>query len=230
MTSEDREQSAGVEEELRLMLSQPLERVVTADRRAPLTGVAQEWDIPKSDRTALDTWGLPQLQLFTPRPQAGAGPTLVPNLAGEHERRLVKDGQRLYDLGFWGAEKDGNVVGVVPGDGRVLHLLPAPITIDSIPEALRPCYPGLHKPAVSFLSSSVTQYIETAWRWDAAIQMLRRIEEPPDIAPEEAHVRHHERLHACVELVVDAVRRVDRAVKAEEPQSVWIELIRGNSI
>ncbi|MEV6535848.1 hypothetical protein ACGFWD_40900 [Streptomyces sp. NPDC048448] len=23
-------------------------------------------------------------------------------MAGKHERRLVKDGQRLYDLGFWG--------------------------------------------------------------------------------------------------------------------------------
>ncbi|MCC9312474.1 SUKH-4 family immunity protein [Kitasatospora sp. RB6PN24] len=169
------------------------------------------------------------MPLFTLRPQTGVDPVLVPNLAGECELRLVKDDQRLYGLGFWGPNDDSCVVGVVPGDGRVLCLRPAPITIDDIPEVLRPYHSGLHKPAVSFFSSSVAQYVETAWRWHAAIQILRKVEEPSFTAPEADHVRHYERLYACVELVVDVARHIDRAVAADD-QSVWIELIRGNSI
>jgi hypothetical protein len=221
---------AAVEDELRFMLSQPLERLVTTEDRPQFIGVAQEWDIPQGDRFALGEWGLPQLPLFTPRPQAGSDPVLIPNVAGEHERRLVKDGQQLYDLGFWGPSEDSFVVGVVPGDGRVLCLLPAPITVDDIPEVLRPFHAGLHKPAVSFFSSSVAQYVETAWRWSAAIQILRKVEEPVYTASEADRVCHYDRLYACVELVVDAARRLDHAVAAEDPQSVWIEVIRENSI
>lgn len=157
MRSEHGDKWAAVEDELRSMLSQPLERLVTTEDRPLFIGVAQEWDIPQGDRFALGEWGLPQLPLFTPRPQAGTDPILVPNVAGEQERRLVKDGQQLYGLGFWGSSEDSFVVGVVPGDGRVLCLLPAPITVDDIPEVLRPYHACLHKPAVSFFSSSVAQ-------------------------------------------------------------------------
>ncbi|MFG2823340.1 hypothetical protein ACGFX4_28415 [Kitasatospora sp. NPDC048365] len=185
--------------------------------------------MPAGDRVALGELGLPHLSLFTPRPQSGMDPVLVPNLAGEYERRLIGDGQRLYGLEFWGTKEDSFVVGVRPGDGRVFCLLPAPITADDIPEVLRPYHAGLHEPAVSFFSSSVAQYVETAWRWNAAIQILRRVEEPAHTAPEEDHVRHYERLCACVELVVDIARHVDHAVAADD-RSVWIELIRENSI
>ncbi len=39
----------------------------------------------------------------------------------------MKEGQRLYELGYWGPDASSFVVAVVPGEGRVLCLLPAPI-------------------------------------------------------------------------------------------------------
>jgi len=154
----------------------------------------------------------------------------VPNLAGPYERGLANEGQRLYDLGFWGPSPDSFVVAVVPGEGRVLCLLPAPVTAEEIPEVLRPYHPGLHKPAVSFFSSSVAQYVETAWRWHGALGVIRKADEAAPTAPEEAVVGHYDGLYACVESVVDAVRRLDSSVVADGPESVWIELIRENSI
>ncbi|RPE39234.1 hypothetical protein EDD90_2220 [Streptomyces sp. Ag109_O5-1] len=154
----------------------------------------------------------------------------MPNRAGEYERRLVKDGVRLYEMGYWGPDASSFVVAVVPGEGRVLCLLPAPITVDDLPEVLRPYHQGLHKPAVSFFSSSVAQYVETAWRWHAALQILQQIEEPEFTVGEAEYLRHHDRLYSLVELVVDAVGRIDPAAEGEGLPSVWIELIRENSV
>jgi hypothetical protein len=94
------------------------------------------------------------------------------------------------------------VVGVVPGNGRVLCLLPAPINAVGLPEVLRPYHADLHKPAVSFFSSSVAQYVETAWHWHSAIGIIRKAEEPAPTTSEEALVHHYDRLYGCVELVV----------------------------
>ncbi|WUD70361.1 SUKH-4 family immunity protein [Streptomyces sp. NBC_00510] len=210
------------------VLSQPVSRLVADKPRIPVE-VADRWDIPESDRVALREWGLPQMQTFTPH-YAGTFPTLLPNRAGKHERRLVKDGQQLYDLGHWGTDPSSCVAGVVPGEGRVLCLLPAPITVDDLPEVLRPYNLGLRKPAVSFFSSSVAQYVETACRWHAALQILQQIEEPEFLTGEAEYVRHHDRLYSLVELVVDAVGRIDPAANAEHQTSVWIELIRQNSV
>ncbi|MEU9117991.1 SUKH-4 family immunity protein [Streptomyces sp. NPDC048483] len=221
---------APIEDELLRVLSLPLDCLAAAEHQVLPVGAAEEWGIPEADRAALREWGLPRLPLFTPRPQVGIDPVLVPNLAGDHERRLVKEGQRLYDLGFWGPAEDSCVVGVVPGEGRVLRLLPAPITVDDLPEILRPHHAGLHKPAVSLFSSSIAQYVETAWRWHAALQILRQIESPPHMAPEGEVVTHYDRLYACVDLIVDAVRRLDPGIAAEDRQSVWTELIREGSV
>ncbi|WP_405914692.1 SUKH-4 family immunity protein [Streptomyces sp. NBC_00728] len=227
MKSDQGVEWAAVEDDLRFVLFQPLEQLIARDQPV-LIPEAQGWDIPEGDRRALRERGLPRLPLFTFRPQSSRDPVLVPNLAGTYERRFAKGGQRLYDLGFWGPSEDSFVVGVVPGDGRVLCLLPEPITVEDIPEVLRPCHAGLHKPAVSFFSSSVAQYVETSWRWHAAIGVLRKVGEPGPAPPENAIVRHYDCLYACVELVVDAARRLDSA--ADSAESVWIELIRENSV
>ncbi|MEU3342419.1 SUKH-4 family immunity protein [Streptomyces sp. NPDC006668] len=229
MNSEHGADWVAVQGELQLVLSRPLEQLITVEDQV-LIPDAWGWDIPEGDRRTLTDRGLPRHQLFTPRPQASEGPVLVPNLAGPCERRLAIEGQWLYDLGFWGPSADSFVVAVVPGEGRVLRLLPAPITAEDIPEVLRPYHPGLHKPAVSFFNSSVAQYVETAWRWHGALGVIRKAEEHAPTAPEEAVVRHYDRLYACVEFVVDAVRRLDSSVAADSPESVWVELIRENSI
>ncbi|MGW2426519.1 SUKH-4 family immunity protein [Streptomyces sp. NPDC001709] len=209
-------------------LSQPVSCLV-ADVPHIAVEVAERWDLPEGDRVALREWGLPRMPLFTPR-HSGTFPALLPNRAGKHERRLVKDGQQLYDLGYWGADPSSCVAGVVPGEGRVLCLLPEPIIVDDLPEVLRPYNRGLHKPAVSFFNSSVAQYVETAWRWHAVLEILQQIEEPEFLAGEAEYLRHHDRLYSLVELVVDAVGRIDPAADAEDRPSVWIELIRENSV
>ncbi|MFE4695824.1 SUKH-4 family immunity protein [Streptomyces sp. NPDC056738] len=116
---------AAVEGDLRFVLSQPLERLIAGDQQV-LIPEAQGWDIPESDRRALRELGLPRLPLFTFRPQSSPDPVLAPNLASTYERRFIEGGRRLYDLGFWGPSEDSFVVGVVPGDGCVLCLLPEP--------------------------------------------------------------------------------------------------------
>ncbi|MFE2298648.1 hypothetical protein ACFXAW_10655 [Streptomyces sp. NPDC059445] len=138
--------SAAVEGDLRFVLSQPLERLIARDQQV-LIPEAQGWDIPESGWRALRELGLPRLPLFTSRPQSSRDPVLVPNLASTYERRFIERGRRLYDLGFWGPSEESFVVGVVPGDGRVLCLLPEPITVEDIPEVLRPHHAGLHTPA-----------------------------------------------------------------------------------
>ncbi|MFE2423380.1 hypothetical protein [Streptomyces hokutonensis] len=112
----------------------------------------------------------------------------------------------------------------------MLCLLSARITVDDLPEVLRPYNRGLHTPAVSFFSSSVSQYVETAWRWHAVLQILRQVEEPEFLAGQAEYLRHHDRLYSLVEVVVDAVGRIDPAADAEDRPSVWIELIRENSV
>ncbi|MFI0966499.1 SUKH-4 family immunity protein [Streptomyces sp. NPDC021080] len=218
-----------VQEALGRVLSQPVSCLVTAASRVAVESVAC-WDLPDDDRAALLEWGLPRLPLFTPHPQVGAVPTLLPNRVGAYERHLVEDGLRLYEVGHWGPDANSSVVAVVPGEGRVLCLRPAPITVDDLPEVLRPYNQGLHKPAVSFFSSSVAQYVETAWRWHAALRILRRIEEPEFTVGEAELLRHYDRLHLLVERVVDAAARIDPAVEEAIQPSVWIELIRENSV
>ncbi|MGW2787961.1 SUKH-4 family immunity protein, partial [Streptomyces populi] len=194
---------ASIQDSVDRVLSQPVSCLV-ADAPRVAVEVAERWDLPEGDRVALREWGLPRVPLFTPR-HACTFPTLLPNRAGKHERRLVKDGQQLYDLGYWGTNPSSCVAGVVPGEGRVLCLLPAAITVDDLPEVLRPYNRGLHKPAVSFFSSSVTQYVETAWRRHAVLQ----IEEPEFLAGEAEYLHYHDRLYSLVELVVDAVGHID---------------------
>ncbi|MER6358843.1 SUKH-4 family immunity protein [Streptomyces sp. NPDC001634] len=82
---------------------------------------------------------------------------------------------------------------------------------------------------MSFFSSSLAQYVETAWRWHAALVVLRDANEPADTASPEEFDRHYGLLYGCVDLILDAVRRIDPAVAAEEPHATWIELIRENS-
>jgi hypothetical protein len=102
--------------------------------------------------------------------------------------------------------------------------------VDDLPQVLKPYHSGLYKAAVSPLSSSVAQYVETAWRWHAALQVLDRVGQPAPGASESAVIAHYERLYACVDLDLQAACCIDTALATESPRSVWIELIRENSI
>lgn len=149
MTSEHTEKWDEVQDELQQVLSCPIGHLVAAVPRTLSADAGQQWAMPQSDRSALCEWGLPPLALFTATPQTGSVPLMARDPADEQERRLINGAPGLYRLGYWGPQEDRGVVGVVPGEGRVLYLLPAPVTVDDLPHVLKPYHAGLYKAAVS---------------------------------------------------------------------------------
>ena len=55
-----------------------------------------------------------------------------------------------------------------------------PLTVADLHRDLRAEHPDFRRPAVSFINSSVARYVEVAWSWYAAVEVLRRMPEPPD--------------------------------------------------
>ena len=143
-----------VEERVAAAMTAPLEEVVAAGRAVrPAEDLVRHWDLPESDREALLRWGLPQDRyVFRPLFQAGAEPALVPNLAGERERRVASPGDRLYTLVHWGGEELQMRIGAVAGTGRVLKIQPKPTTVDDLPPVLRAPNEGLYHPSVEFFT------------------------------------------------------------------------------
>ncbi|GCD99202.1 hypothetical protein EHYA_06915 [Embleya hyalina] len=78
------------------------------------------------------------------------------------------------------------------------------------------------------LNTSVARYVEAAWRRHAAIGIIGKVEEPAPTAAEDVLAHHDDRLYGCVELVVDAARRLDPVSGSDGSESVWIELISEN--
>lgn len=138
--------------------------------------VIEQFRLPGSDRSALQTWGLPDGPLPRPTPQAGARPTLVPNVAGEPERRLIAADQELYLLGVYGADFDADLairVGAVAGAGQVMGMRARPMTTDEIAEQPHAYHPDLYHAAVCYFNASVAAFVEVAWRWRTAVELLR---------------------------------------------------------
>ena len=165
--------------------------------------------------------GLPRSHLALPEPQDQAEPTLVPNIAGPAERALLAPDQRLYRLGWWGMDDRSPAIGAVAGDGRVLVILPAPLTVADLNFSLQPYYPDFHVPAVSFVNSSVAHYVEVAWRWYAANTISQRIPDPPG-----------NELHAHMALKMEQRRRllaglaaIDPAIDDEALGSAWVDAV-----
>jgi len=116
---------ADIEDQLAEVLSAPTDTLIDTDRQVTADRIIEQRDLPETDREALRRWGLPASPLFTPRFQTDAHPVLKPNTASDVERRLIHPEQRLYALGHWASDAT-QVSGAVAGDGRVLHLRPAP--------------------------------------------------------------------------------------------------------
>ena len=206
-----------VEERLRAVMAAPLASLVALDRRErPAASVVERWDLPEKDRAALADWGLPTDLLMRPVIQDAAEPLLAPNVAGERERRLIDAGQRLYQLGWWGRHDLTPKIGAVASDGRVLGLRDAPVTAADLPPALREVYADLYHPAVTFLNSSIAQFVDIAWRWHAAVAILREFQlQEPDFA----------RIEACERIVLDGVEAIDPAIDADDPEALWVAII-----
>jgi hypothetical protein len=203
------------------VLDAPLESLIVPAVQVHFGAIVDRWDLPPDDRAALRRWGLPKSHLNLPEPQDQAEPTLVPNIAGPAERALLAPDQRLYRLGWWGTDDRSPTIGAVAGDGRVLVLLPAPLTVADLNRALRPYYPDFHEPAVTFVNSSVARYVEVAWRWYAANAIYQRMDSPP----------RHEAL-ANLQIEIEQRRRllaglaaIDPAIGDEALDSAWVDAV-----
>ena len=201
--------------------------VVPGEQVCPPEALVERWDLPEGDRAGLVLWGLPADRLMRPDVQQESSPMLVPNVAGEQERRLISAGQRLYRLIDWSSGPVEHWIGAVAGTGRVLTIRPAPMTVDDLHPQMRPYHPGFYAPAVSFASSSVAQFIEVSWRWRAAREVLLTLKWPDPrlfasrTEAKEAFDAHVATVKRCERIILDHIERIDSRVRAEDPDSLW---------
>ncbi|XVU22812.1 SUKH-4 family immunity protein [Actinoplanes sp. CA-054009] len=192
----------------------PLGSLAGAGDRVPVP-MADRWDLPERDRSVLRAYGLPRGPLMVPGPQEAAEPLLVPNVAGEQEARLIEAGQRLYLLGTYGADFDADStirVGVVAGGGAVLGVRRRPTTTADLHPQLRPYHPDLYQPAVRYFNASLAAFVEMAWRWLAAVKVIRAHDIEEDDLDE-----------ACSAFLAE----IDPALADERLNSLWVEAILG---
>jgi hypothetical protein len=191
-------------------------------------GAVNEWRLPEPDRRALHTYGLPDGPMLRPRPQEVPEPVLVPNVAGERERRLIAPNQRLYLLGVCGTDHDPELtirVGAVAETGQVLGIRARPVTTADIHIQLREVYPDLYHPSVCYFNASIAAFVEVAWRWRAAVELIRSHKGPHYSAPYEEHERHHAEVQECCEMFLARMTELDPTLSDENLESVWIETI-----
>jgi len=214
---------ASGEARLAVTLAAPLESLIVPDMQVRFGPDVDGWDLPEMDRVALRRHGLPKGPLTEPAPQTEAEPTLVPNVAGETEHRLVAPEKRLYALGRWGVTDFTPMVGAVAGSGRGLGIRPAPITPDEYPAALRDYYDpaSLAGPAVTFISSSVAQYVEVSWRWHAATRFFMTLEEPPPGLPFDEAWQYHLREQELRMFILAGLAAIDPAIGDDRWGSLW---------
>ncbi|MFP3965127.1 SUKH-4 family immunity protein [Actinomadura fulvescens] len=190
--------------------------------------VTDHWLLPESDRLALRTWGLPEGPLLRPTPQAGPQPTLAPNIAGELERRLLSEKQRLYLLGIYGADFDPGTairIGAVAGTGQVMGIRERPVSTADVHEQLRPYYPNLYHPAVCYFNSSVAAFVEVAWRWRAAVELIRAHPGPGFPAPLKEHEQHAAELERSCTDFLARMTVLDPTLGDSAAGSLWLETI-----
>lgn len=215
-----------IEQRLEAVMTAPLDTLIDPVHRsrAPLD-VVRGWHLPEPDRQALADRGLPTDQLMTPSFQTATSPTLIPNVAGPREQKLLTPTDRLYDLGRWGSHDQTPKIGVVHEDGRVLAIRPNPLTAADLHPSLRDHYRDLYQPAVDFINSSVTHLVEISWRWRAAIPILVELTEPPIPSSDEEFNAYVTRRETCHRLVLEGMERIDPAVRADDPETLWGQLV-----
>lgn len=217
-----------IEKRLDAVLAAPVDSIVSREHQIrPAAEVIDGWALPRTDREALNRWGLPNDLLMTPEFRVASEPLLAPNVASAVESRLIIAEQRLYQLGRWGDSEHTPMMGAVAGDGRVLGLRKAPLTVEDLHRDLRDHYAGFYGPSVIFINSSLACLVELAWRWRAAVQLLRELHDqaPAGTRPTEEYEAHYERLEACERTILAAAATIDPAINPDDPKNIWVELI-----
>ena len=218
----------GLYDEVLALLDAPLPVAIAPEVQVRAGEVIDHWDLSRSDRSALRTWGLPDGPLLRPTLQVDPRPALIPNVAGEPERRLISTGERLYLLGVYGADSDPTLairVGAVAGTGRVMGIRARPMTADDLHPQLRPYHPNLYHPAVCYFNASVASFVEVAWRWHAAVQLLRAHPEPHHTAPLEEHEQHHAEVDRSCEAFLARMTMLDPTMGDPNLGSLWVTTI-----
>jgi hypothetical protein len=82
---------------------------------------------------------------------------------------------------------------------------------------------------VEFFSSSVTQFVETSWRWHVAgeitAELWRDPHQPKDDAPWEEHEAWLRRLHDCERIILEHIERIDGRVRADDTGTLWTTVV-----
>ncbi|MEU3648001.1 SUKH-4 family immunity protein [Lentzea sp. NPDC034063] len=219
-----------VEERLAEVMTAPLDSIVDAGAQVrPSEQVMREWRLPETDLSALSRWGLPTDLLQTPDFQSESEPVLVPNVAGPLESRLITREDRLYRLGRWGSHDLTPWVGAVAGDGRVMAIREEPVTAQDVHPDLREYYRDLYHPSVDFINSSVARLVEISWRWRAVARILTGLEHSLFGAPREVAEAFYDRVREYERIVLGHVERIDGHLRADDPSSLWGEVVTDTS-
>jgi hypothetical protein len=86
-------------------------------------------------------------------------------------------------------------------------------------------YPDLYHPAVCYFNSSVAAFVEVAWRWRAAVELLRANRAPHYTAPFKEHERHRQETERSCEMFLARVTAIDSTVGDTDLDSLWVETI-----
>ncbi|WP_143175796.1 SUKH-4 family immunity protein [Cryptosporangium aurantiacum] len=210
------------------LLGAPLSSVIVPQAQVQFDAVVEHWHLPEPDRSALRQWGLPDGPLLRPTLQPASRPTLKPTVAGEPERRLISADAQLYLLGVYGADFNPDLtirVGAIAGTGRVMGIRARPLTTDDVHEQLRPHHPDLYRPAVCYFNASVAAFVEVAWRWYAAVELLRANPAPDYTEPFEAHEQHHAEVERSCATFLARMTSLDPTLDDRDLDSVWVEAI-----
>ena len=131
-------------------------------------------------------------------------------------------------MGVYGADFDADLairVGVVAGTGRIMGIRARPMTTDDIAEQLRAYHPDLYHPAVCYFNASVAAFVEVAWRWRTAVELLRAHPDPHYTAPREVHEQHHAEVERSCATFLARMTLLDPTLGDRDLGSLWVETI-----
>ncbi|RFS87320.1 hypothetical protein D0T12_03545 [Actinomadura spongiicola] len=206
--------------EFERVLAAPLVDLVSAKGRAGVDpGRVRRWRLPRADRDALLTWGLPTMDDGLTEVDFRDAVPGRPEFPGRHLYGLLRfrSGAQVV------AEADTGVVYLVPG--------PVELPLDDpefwthspgVLEILRQHNPDFPLMPVSLANSSVSLFVDLCWRFERAAEALRKL---PTATADPFEVACAHELFDRLDAFVEYVRYVDPP--AAEDGAYWPEVIGG---
>ncbi|MEZ0107988.1 hypothetical protein ABH920_001986 [Catenulispora sp. EB89] len=177
-------------------LSDPLGRLVGSHGPGAVAPPAVgAWNLPSADIDALRAWGVPIFR------ETGRSPIqLVGAIQSDELPSMMARGYSAYGIGrYWRRE-----IGALEHSGTVIGV-PYETTDDATSDATSD---------LSFLNSSVKAFLEIAWRWGAAREVLLAFDD-------------YERLYENLGRFQDLVHRLDPMVGSTAEYAWWDGIVEG---